>query len=195
VIPRRYLSGDLAVAGLKTRAAASGQRRQDLVSSASISFVLTESLQWLISVRHFAAGEIRMPRIAENFFKAAVTFFVIGILMGLQMSISGEHNVIGAHAHTNLLGWVTMATFGGYYALNPGKAETRLAAIHFWSYLAAVCVMVPSLYLLYLGYAAFEPPLAAASIVALLSVFAFALIVFSRPEAESQRSAPAAPAE
>ena len=132
-----------------------------------------------------------MPRIADNFFKAAAVFLIIGILMGLQMSISGEHNVIGAHAHTNLLGWVTMAIFGGYYALNPGKAESRIAAFHFWSYLGAVIVMSPSLYLLYLRYAVFEVPLAIASIVALLSVAAFALVVFAREESAPRSATPA----
>lgn len=123
-----------------------------------------------------------MPQLAQYFFKAAVVFLIIGIMMGLQMSISGEHNVIGAHAHTNLLGWVTMALFGGYYALNPNKAETRLARLHFWSFFLAVCVMTPSLYLLYLGHSAVELPLAISSIVAFLSVIAFALIVFGKGE-------------
>jgi hypothetical protein len=41
--------------------------------------------------------------------------------MGIAMSISGVHNVTGAHAHANLLGWVTMAIFGVYYALAPAK--------------------------------------------------------------------------
>jgi len=136
-----------------------------------------------------------MPRIANYFFKAAAAFLIIGIMMGLQMSISGEHNVIGAHAHTNLLGWVTMAIFGGYYALNPAKAETRLAVIHFWSYFGAVVVMAPSLYLLYLGYLAFEVPLAISSIVAFLSVIAFAVVVFSNVELQASSPPGATPAE
>jgi len=120
-----------------------------------------------------------MPRIADLFFKAAIAFLIIGIGMGLQMSISGEHNVIGAHAHTNLLGWVTMAVFGGYYALNPAKARTRLAKVHFWTYLCSVVIMAPSLYLLYLGYAVVEGPLAVASMIAFCSVLVFAIVVFS----------------
>jgi hypothetical protein len=48
---------------------------------------------------------------------------------GLHMAIAGDHSAIGAHAHANLLGWVTMAIFGGYHALNPAKAERRLAMI------------------------------------------------------------------
>ncbi len=120
-----------------------------------------------------------MPRIADYFFKAAVLFLIFGIGMGLQMSISGNHNVIGAHAHTNLLGWVTMAIFGGYYALNPAKAESRLATIHFWVYVVSVLVMSPSLYLLYLGNTAVEPLLAISSITAFVSVLIFAVVVFS----------------
>jgi hypothetical protein len=45
-----------------------------------------------------------MPQISELFFKTAALFLVLGLMMGLQMSISGQHNVIGAHAHSNLLG-------------------------------------------------------------------------------------------
>ncbi len=121
-----------------------------------------------------------MPQVSQMFFKFAVVFLLIGILMGLQMSISGNHNVIGAHAHTNLLGWVTSAIFGGYYALNPGKAESRFARIHFWIYAPSVAVMVPSLYFFYLGYRALEPLLAVSSLTALGSVLVFAYVVFTR---------------
>lgn len=131
-----------------------------------------------------------MPTIAEYFFKAAICFLIVGVAMGLQMSISGEHNVIGAHAHTNLLGWVTMALFGGYYALNPAKAQTRLARVHFWSFLGAALVMTPSLYLLYLGYAAVEPLLAISSIIAFLSVIAFAVVVFSQADVTARHGGP-----
>lgn len=103
--------------------------------------------------------------------------------MGLQMAMSGTHNVIGAHAHTNLLGWVTMAIFGGYYALNPAKAQTRLANLQYWVYTAGVAVMVPSLYLLYLGYAAIEPLVGLSSLVGAAGVIMFAVIVYSKEPA------------
>lgn len=128
-----------------------------------------------------------MPRIADYFFKAAVLFFLFGIAMGLQMSITGEHNVIGAHAHTNLLGWVTSALFGAYYALNPAKAESRLATIHFWVYVASVAVMSPSLYALYLGNPGVEPLLAISSLTAFGSVIMFAVVVFSPARATVRR--------
>jgi cbb3-type cytochrome oxidase subunit 1 len=127
-----------------------------------------------------------MPKLARMYFKVAVVFFLIGILMGLQMSISGNHSVIGAHAHTNLLGWVTSAIFGAFYALNPAKAESRLASVQFWIYVCSVGVMVPSLYIFYMGYSAIEPLLAVSSLTALGAVLIFAFIVFSPEKRETQ---------
>jgi hypothetical protein len=112
-------------------------------------------------------------------------FLIVGISMGLHMSISQDHTAIGAHAHTNLLGWVTMAIFGGYFALNPRKAETRLAKIQFWIYTGGVVVMVPSLYLLLMGNQAMEPLVAVSSLVIFGGVLIFAAIVFGRHEVHS----------
>ncbi len=54
-----------------------------------------------------------MPRIANLYFRTAIVFLILGISIGLHMSITGNHAATGAHAHANLLGWVTMAIFGG----------------------------------------------------------------------------------
>jgi cbb3-type cytochrome oxidase subunit 1 len=123
-----------------------------------------------------------MPRIAQLYFKTAILFLMVGIGMGLKMAISQDHSVIGAHAHCNLLGWVTMAIFGGYHALNPRKAERRLAMIQYYVYTAGVVLMVPSLYLMLLGNAAMEPIVAIASIITFIGVLLFAFIVFSGEE-------------
>lgn len=124
-----------------------------------------------------------MPHLSRLFFKTAIVFLIVGIAMGLQMAISGNHNVIGAHAHANLLGWVTMALFGTYYAFNPAKAATRMANLQYWVYTAGVVVIVPSLYLMYLGYAAFEPLTAISSLVILLGVLMFAVVIYSKEPA------------
>ncbi|HEX5935430.1 MAG TPA: hypothetical protein VFY63_14810 [Pseudorhizobium sp.] len=127
-----------------------------------------------------------MPRLANLYFKTAICFLILGILMGLHMSISQDHAPTGAHAHNNLLGWVTMAIFGGYYALNPAKAETRLAAIQYWIYTGGVTVMVPSLYLLLTGNPAMEPLVAISSIVIFVGVLLFAGVIFARPKTVAQ---------
>jgi len=130
-----------------------------------------------------------MPKVSHYYFKTAIVFLIIGIAMGLQMSISGNHNVIGAHAHVNLLGWVTMALFGTYFALVPGKAEGRLAMIQYWVYTGGVVVIVPALYFMLLGNEALEPLVAIGSLVSFAGVILFAYMVFAKDAPASGREA------
>ncbi len=120
-----------------------------------------------------------MPRLAELYFKTAVIFFIIGISIGLKMAISEDHTVIGAHAHCNLLGWVSMALFGGYYALNPKKAERRIAMIQYYVYTLGVAIMVPALYMMLEGNMAMEPLVAVSSLIVFGGVLLFAFVIFS----------------
>jgi len=119
-----------------------------------------------------------MPTIANYYFRAAIVFLIVGIALGLHMSISGNHAVIGAHAHINLLGWVTSALFGGYYALNPAKATGRLPMVQFVIYLLGVLVMGISLYLLLAGNPSVEPIVAISSLLTFLGVLLFAWIIW-----------------
>lgn len=128
-----------------------------------------------------------MPRVSELFFRTAIVFLVIGVGIGLMMAISQNHAVMGAHAHINLLGWVTSALFGGYYALNPAKAEGRLALTHYAVYTIGVVVMTASLYMLLSGNTAFAAPVAIGSMITFLGVLIFAWIVFAPA---SRRAAP-----
>lgn len=130
-----------------------------------------------------------MPNISHIFFRTAVVFLIVGIGIGLQMSISQNHNTIGAHAHINLLGWVTSAIFGVYYALNPAKAEQRLALIHYGVYTFGVVVMGISLYLLLQGNAGMEPIVAVSSLITFAGVLIFAWTVFMPADASPRRTA------
>jgi len=120
-----------------------------------------------------------MPQVSQLFFKTAILFLIVGIGVGLQMAISQDHAVVGAHAHINLLGWVTSALFGGYYALNPAKAQRRIALVHYGVYTTGVVVMTPALYLLLSGNPALEPVVALASLVVAAGVLIFAYVVFA----------------
>lgn len=120
-----------------------------------------------------------MPRISEYYFRTAILFLIVGISIGIHMSISQNHNVIGAHAHINLLGWVTSALFGGYYALNPAKAAGRLPMLQYLVYTVGVAVMGVSLYLLLAGNTGMEPVVAVASIITFIGVLLFAWVVWT----------------
>ena len=45
-------------------------------------------------------------------FRAAVLLVLAGMVWGLQMAISEDHSAFPAHAHLNLLGWVSLFLFG-----------------------------------------------------------------------------------
>nr|WP_295890409.1 hypothetical protein [uncultured Devosia sp.] len=120
-----------------------------------------------------------MPRISEYFFRSAILFLLVGISIGIHMSISQNHNVIGAHAHINLLGWVTSALFGGYYALNPAKAGGRLPMLQYVVFTTGVVIMGASLYLLLAGNVGMAPVVAVASLITFAGVLLFAWIVWT----------------
>lgn len=120
-----------------------------------------------------------MPKVSDYFFRAAILFLVVGIAIGLHMSISQNHDVIGAHAHMNLLGWVTSALFGTYYALNPAKAQGLLPVVHFWLYTVGVAVMSGSLYFVLKGNTALVPVLSVSSLVTAVGVLLAAYVIFT----------------
>lgn len=60
-----------------------------------------------------------MPRVSKAFFLIAALCGLAGMAWGTHMGISGDHSLSPAHAHLNLLGWVTLSIMGGFYALSP----------------------------------------------------------------------------
>jgi hypothetical protein len=76
---------------------------------------------------------------------AAALCVLGGMLWGIQMAVSGDHLLASAHAHLNLVGWVTLALFGVYYRLTPAACASRLARVHAAVAIAGVLVMVPGI--------------------------------------------------
>jgi len=54
-------------------------------------------------------------RIAYFCFITAVCAALVGMCLGIAMGISQDFSLAPAHAHLNLLGWVTMALYGLYH--------------------------------------------------------------------------------
>ncbi|WP_245415140.1 hypothetical protein [Hoeflea marina] len=79
------------------------------------------------------------------FVATSVLFVTVGMIWGIVMSASGDHTLAPAHAHLNLLGWVTMALFGIYYHLVPVAAGRMLAKIHYAVATLGVIIIVPGI--------------------------------------------------
>ena len=116
-----------------------------------------------------------MSNISNWFFRLAVCYLLAGISLGLFMAASHDHSMFPAHAHLNLLGWVTMSIFAVFYRLFPAAAASKLAAVHFWIYVPAHFVQMVTLFMLMRGNEAVEPVLAIASFGVAGAVIVFAV--------------------
>jgi hypothetical protein len=115
-----------------------------------------------------------MPRVSYAFFTLAAFCGLIGTLWGEQMGRSGDHTSFPAHAHLNLVGWVSMAVMGGFYALAAGKYPRWLAWANFaLQAIGAACLTIGMLYIMAFGDQSFVPEVIVGSAGAILSMLAF----------------------
>ena len=85
------------------------------------------------------------------FVALATLFAVVGMAWGIQMSISQDHLLAPAHAHNNLIGFVTMTVYGVYYRLVPAAAGKMLAVVHYWLALIGAVTFGPGIAMAILG--------------------------------------------
>ncbi|MUK88829.1 cytochrome-c oxidase [Ornithinibacillus sp. L9] len=83
--------------------------------------------------------------------KISIWYFIVGVTLGLYMSMAHNYNLTGVHVHVNLLGWVSLAIAGIFYNLYPHLVETVSAKIHFWLHNIGLPVMMGALALAILG--------------------------------------------
>jgi peptidoglycan/LPS O-acetylase OafA/YrhL len=127
-------------------------------------------------------------------FRTAVVFAIVGICMGIGMAMSQNHSISPAHAHLNLLGWVSLFLIGVFYRLHPALDASRLAFVQVCLWIAGTVVLTVGVTALYAGYPSADPIAAIGSLIILAGVLLFAFLVF-RPEPKGSRSAGLAPAE
>ena len=120
-----------------------------------------------------------MPRVSAAFFALGVICLFIGMGMGMQMGASEDFTVMPAHAHLNLLGWVTMAIYGTFYALTHASLKPKLAWTNFALAAIGVAAMIPSLALYLPAHdAKFIPGIMVGEIATVLSLLTFAISVY-----------------
>ena len=85
-----------------------------------------------------------MPRVSLWFFAVAPLYVLMGMGLGIFMGAQQNFALAPAHAHVNLIGWVTMALYGTFFAL-AREASKKLAWTVFALNNIAVAIMFPSL--------------------------------------------------
>jgi hypothetical protein len=111
-------------------------------------------------------------------FQAAILLVLAGMVWGLQMAISRDHAAMPAHAHLNLLGWVSLFLFGFYYRLHPSLDRSRAALIQVAAWIAGTIVLTIGVGLVHTGRAVGDLPAAIGSIVVLAAMLMFGWLVY-----------------
>lgn len=110
-----------------------------------------------------------------KFIKVSVCYFVIGVCLGMYMSITESFNFTPVHVHINLLGWTAMTLAGLIYVAFPNAANTGLAKVHFWLHNIALPVMMIGLAFLVSGVGAAGTAVAIGGSVMVLGIILFAI--------------------
>src|ERR1700685_626003 len=117
-------------------------------------------------------------------FRAAVLLGIAGMLWGIVMGISEDHSTMPAHAHLNLLGWVSLFLFGIFYHLHPALNRSRAAMVQVWVWIVATVVMSIGVGLVHTGHEIGDPIAAVSSLIVLADMLLFGWLVFRREPVE-----------
>src|ERR1700719_2499105 len=99
--------------------------------------------------------------------RAAVLMVIAGMIWGIVMAISDDHSAMPAHAHLNLLGWVSLFLFGVFYHLHPAIDRSRTAYVQVWIWIASTVILTVGVGLVHARHAIGDPIAAIGSIIIL----------------------------
>ncbi|MBO8164243.1 MAG: cytochrome-c oxidase [Brevibacillus sp.] len=123
--------------------------------------------------------KIKGGNIGVPFIKASVVYFIIGVSMGMYMGITNHFSFTSAHAHINLLGWVSLALAGLIYKLNPAAGTSKMALVHFWLHMIGIPLLTFAMVLFGMGQFEIGGPISGiGGILVISGVVVFAVNVF-----------------
>ena len=128
-------------------------------------------------------------------FPVAVLMVVAGMIWGIIMAVSRDHSAMPAHAHLNLLGWVSLFLFGLFYHLHPAIDRSRAALVQVAVWIVGTVILTFGVGLLHTGHDIGQPFAAGGSFIVLASMLQFGWLVVRREQTAKAFRASAVPAE
>lgn len=116
-------------------------------------------------------------------FHTAVLIAFAGMTWGIVMAISRDHSTLPAHAHLNLLGWVSLFLFGIFYRLHPPLDLARSALIQVWIWIVGTLVLTVGVALVHSGNAIGDPIAGVGALTVLADMALFGWLVFRHEQA------------
>lgn len=121
-----------------------------------------------------------MNNLARFCWVTAPVYALVGMGFGIWMSASGNHQFAPAHAHLNLLGWVSIAIFAAYYTLYPQAGSSMLAKVQVAAMHLGTILMFPGVIMAISGTG--EGLAKAGSLLAIISMLLFVVVAFRTRE-------------
>lgn len=110
-------------------------------------------------------------------FAAAVIAALAGMMWGIHMAMSQDHSAMPAHAHLNLLGWVSLFLFGIFYRLHPSLEASRIALIQVCVWIVGTIILTIGVAMIHAGNKNGEPFAGMSSIALLADMLLFGWLV------------------
>lgn len=79
--------------------------------------------------------------------KIAVIYFIVGIAVGLFMSATIDLRWGAAHAHVNVVGWLSTGLIGVIYSVYPKAGNSGLGITTFWLYNIGLPFLLASMFM------------------------------------------------
>ena len=128
-------------------------------------------------------------------FPVGVLMVVAGMIWGIIMAVSHDHSAMPAHAHLNLLGWVSLFLFGLFYHPHPAIDRSRAALVQVAVWIVGTVILTFGVGLLHTGHDIGQPFAAGGSFIVLASMLQFGWLVVRREQTAKAVRASAVPAE
>lgn len=122
-----------------------------------------------------------MPRVSAAFYLVGVLLVLSGMALGEYMASHQDFTLMPVHAHANLLGWVTLALFGTFYALTKDTYSPKLAWLNFFLSAGGVLLTLPLLWMALAmpdGETKYGPMVGAAAGITILGMLVFLVSVW-----------------
>ncbi len=111
-------------------------------------------------------------------FRASLIFILIGIALGMYMGASQNHAPAPAHAHINLIGFVSLFMIGLFYERRDGLNRSKLA---FWQvviWTVGSIILNTAVALLYFGNPQFIVLAPVGEVIVAISALTLTVIVY-----------------
>jgi peptidoglycan/LPS O-acetylase OafA/YrhL len=116
--------------------------------------------------------------LASNLLRVSVVIILVGMAMGMAMGIAQDFRLMAAHAHLNLLGFVSLFLAGLYYQAVPEAAGSKLAVWQASIAVLGALVFPIGICIVLLYGPSYEIYPIGGSIVAFIGMLLFAVVVF-----------------